>query len=74
MKEVCSERIAVLVQKQLDVTKCFATRYTKLDGDIRERTKDVYQQNWSLAKANRELFRYGNVSFRTLVERVLFLR
>ena len=74
MKEVCSERIAVLVQKQLDVTKCFATRYTELDGDIRERTKDVYQQNWSLAKANRELFRYGNVSFRTLVERVLFLR
>jgi hypothetical protein len=74
IKRLSADKINVLVQKQREMTNVYAAKARELDGNIQERTKDLCQQNWRLAKANREFSRYSGVSFGAMVKRVFLLR
>lgn len=74
IKRRASAKVNSLIQQQRDVANGYCSNYRELDGDIQERTKELCQQNWRLAKANRELARYNGVSFGAMLKRVFCMR
>ena len=74
IKRRSSDRMRTLTLRRDVVAREYAIKYTEIDERIRERTREVCEQNWRLARADRELSIYGAVTFRRMVKGIFFLR
>jgi DNA-binding helix-hairpin-helix protein with protein kinase domain len=73
IKQQSAGKISSLAKRQRELAEAPATTGREMDGDIQARTKNLCQQNWRLAKANRELARYSGVTFTAMLKQVFFI-